>query len=98
MFISQDPGGMVSSTMAPTAEGNLATSTVEFVSAKEIVVCAVKTGARSSDPIVGTVVEVALSINKVRPPDPLCPAGPVGPINRVFPDQFGAKGPLIVIG
>jgi hypothetical protein len=99
MFISQNPGVMVSSTIAPTAEGNLAISTVEFVAAKEMVVCAVKTGARSSDPIVGTVVEVALSINRVRPPaEPGRPAGPVGPINLVFPAQFGAVGPLIVIG
>jgi hypothetical protein len=38
MFRSHAPGVMVSSTIAPTAEGNLAISTVEFVAAKEIVV------------------------------------------------------------
>jgi hypothetical protein len=37
MFRSQNPGVIVSSTMAPTADGNLAISTVEFVAAKEIV-------------------------------------------------------------
>ena len=38
IFMSQYPGVMVSSTIAPTAEGNLAINTVEFVAAKEIVV------------------------------------------------------------
>jgi len=96
MFMSQFPGVMVSSTIAPTAEGNLAISTVEFVAAKEIVVCVVSTGARSSAPVVGTDVEVEESMNRVSPPaDPFRPAGPVAPMKRVFPAQFGDDGPLI---
>jgi hypothetical protein len=99
IFKSHTPGVMVSSTIAPTAEGNFAISTVEFVAAKEMVVCAVSTGARSSDPVVGTDVDVEESRNRVNPPAaPFCPAGPVGPMNCVFPAQFGADGPLIVIG
>jgi hypothetical protein len=96
MFISQIPGGIVPSTTAPTAEGNLAIKTVDELAAKEMVVCAVKTGAKISEPIVGTDVDVAESKNRVRPPAAaFCPAGPVGPMKRVFPAQFGADGPLI---
>jgi hypothetical protein len=98
-FMLHSPGVMVSSTIAPTAEGNLAIRTVDELAAWEMVVCAVSTGARSSDPVVGTDVEVDESMNRVRPPAaPFFPAGPVGPLNWVFPDQFGEVGPLICIG
>jgi hypothetical protein len=96
MFMSQYPGVMVSSSIDPTAEGNFAIKTVELFAEYDIVVCVVKTGARISDPIVGTDVDVAESMNSVRPPAaPFCPAGPVGPMYRVLPAQLGADGPLI---